>query len=139
MSEQRPFTTHSYFEFINEKKLMGTYNASSDTLYVPPRPICPKTHSSDMEWKECSGNGTLAAFTAIAIGLKEMGLLGYSRNNPYVSGIVELDEGPKVSALIKGVDGTDPTSIKIGTPLKATFVEMEVEETTRTILAFEPA
>ncbi|TNE43662.1 MAG: Zn-ribbon domain-containing OB-fold protein [Deltaproteobacteria bacterium] len=139
MSDARPFTTHSYFQYLEEGKLMGTYNASSDTMYVPPRPICPQTHSTEMEWRECSGKGTLAAFTAVSIGLKEMGLLGYSRNNPYVSGIVELEEGPKVSALIRGVDGTNPSSISIGTPMKVTFVKMEIDETQRTLLAFEPA
>ncbi|NJN93330.1 MAG: OB-fold domain-containing protein [Anaerolineales bacterium] len=64
---------------------------------------------------------------------------GYNRNNPYCAGIVELDEGPKVSAQIIGVDVAHPETIKIGTPVKVAFVERGQEDKRRTYLAFEPA
>ena len=42
---------------------------------------------------------------------------GYGRDNPYCTGIVTLEEGPRVSARILGVDGNNPQSIKTGMAL----------------------
>jgi uncharacterized OB-fold protein len=47
---------------------------------------------------------------------------GYDRKRPYVSGVVELEEGVRVVARIEGVDGSKPETIKIGTPLKVEFL-----------------
>ena len=38
-------------------------------------------------------------------------------------GIVKLDDGPSISAMILGVDAKQPESIAIGVPLKAAFIE----------------
>lgn len=62
---------------------------------------------------------------------------GYDRQNPYTSGIVQLDEGVAISAEIIGLDSTQPEQIAIGTPLQATFVERPEGEKTTTHLAFK--
>ncbi|MBA7689622.1 hypothetical protein ES703_98130 [subsurface metagenome] len=76
-----------------------------------------------MEWVELEGKGKLVAFTVICVGLPTMINEGYNRDHPYCSGVVELEEGPRISAQIIGVDVTKPESIKIGTPLTADFIE----------------
>jgi len=76
-----------------------------------------------MEWVELSGRGKLVAFTVIGVGPMPMIDAGYSRDNPYCAGIVEVEEGPRISAQILGVDVARPENIKIGTPLTADFVE----------------
>lgn len=76
-----------------------------------------------MEWVEMKGNGKLAAFTAVAVGPSCTLDEGYDRNNPYLVGIVELDEGPKVSGRIQGLDPKKPENIKVGTPLTVEFLE----------------
>ena len=90
-----------------------------------------------MEWVELSGEGRLAAYTAVHIGPTSMLEAGYDRQNPYVSGVVELGEGPKISAQILGVDGANPATIAIGTPLRVAFVDRGEGEERRTFLAFE--
>ena len=50
------------------------------------------------------------------------------RNNPYCSGAVELEEGPRVVAQIEGVDTLNPETIKIGMPVKATLLRRGVDE-----------
>ena len=37
---------------------------------------------------------------------------GYGRDNPCCTGIVTLEEGPRISARILGVDGNNPQDIK---------------------------
>ncbi len=133
------FTSNVFNKFLSEHKLMGTRCRADGELYFPPRPICPHSHSADMEWIEFSGQGKLAAFTVIYIGPAAMIAAGYDRKNPYCVGIVDLAEGCKISAQILGVDVMHPESIKIGMPLKLTFVERGEGEARRTYPAFEPA
>jgi hypothetical protein len=92
-----------------------------------------------MEWVEVKGKGKLAAFTCIAIGPPFMIKEGYDRKHPYVSGVVELEEGVKVVARIEGVDGSKPETIKIGTLLQVEFLHRGEAENSTTFLAFRPS
>lgn len=134
-----PFTVASFNQYLAEKKLMASRCPACDALYLPPRAICPKCHSDQLEWVETSGKGRLAAFTSVYVGPTAMIAEGFDRNNPYVAGIVELDEGVKISARILGVDARQPGQIKIGTPMTVTFVERGGGDTPpdQTFLAFQ--
>jgi uncharacterized OB-fold protein len=90
-----------------------------------------------MEWVELSGQGKLIAFTTVHIAPTAMIEAGYGRNNPYCTGIVQLQEGPAISAQILDVDATQPETIAIGTPMQVTFVERGEGEEQRTFLAFK--
>jgi uncharacterized OB-fold protein len=133
----REFTASSFYQFLGERKLMGSQCQSCGTLHVPPRAICPDCYGADMEWVEMSGEGELVAFTTIHIAPTAMIEAGYDRKNPYCTGIVQLAEGPAVSAQILGVDPTKPQEIEIGTPLRVAFIQRGEGEQARTYLAFE--
>ncbi len=90
-----------------------------------------------MEWVELSGDGTLAAFTAVFIGPTAMVEAGYDRTKPYMSGVVQLAEGPMISAQILGLDAAHPDVNVIGTPLTVQFIQRGEGETQRTALAFQ--
>lgn len=132
----RPFSDIAFEQFLNEEKLMGSTCRQCGTLFAPPRPICVNCRSMDMDWVELSGKGKLAAFTCISIGPAAMIAEGYNRNNPYISGVVTLDEGVRVDARIEGVDSRQPEAIRIGMPLKVKFLHRGENQT---FLAFEPA
>jgi uncharacterized OB-fold protein len=136
---ENEFTSTAYNKFLSEHKLMGTRCCTDGRIYLPPRPIAPDTQHDEMEWVELSGQGKLVAFTIIYIAPSAMIAAGYDRKNPYCVGVVELAEGPKVSAQILGVDVLHPEQIQIGMPLKATFIERGEGEAKKTFLAFEPA
>jgi hypothetical protein len=136
--EERPFSDISYEQFLGEEKLMGTRCKKCDARYVPPRAICVGCYSSDMEWVEMTGKGRLAAFTCITVAPPFMIAQGYNRKNPYISGVVELEEGGRVDARIEGVDTDKPEDIKVGMPLKVKDIHREVEGKKETYLAFEP-
>jgi uncharacterized OB-fold protein len=138
MMEERPFNDISYERFLGEDKLMGSRCIKCGSLFVPPRPICIKCHSSEMRWVEMKGRGKLAAFTCIAIGPPFMIKEGYDRKHPYVSGVVDLEEGARVVARIEGMDGTKPETITIGAPLKVEFLHREEGANATTFLAFSP-
>ena len=136
--EERPFSDISYEQFLNEEKLMGSKCQKCGALYAPPRPICIKCYGTEMEWVEMKGKGKLAAFTCIAVGPPFMIEEGYDRKHPYVSGVVELEEGTKVDARIEEIDGGKPETIKIGTPLTVKFLHRGEGENLKTFLAFRP-
>lgn len=115
---------------------MGARCTQCGAIYIPPLAICAACHSTAMEWVELSGKGSLAGYTVIGSGLNFMNKAGYGRDNPYVAGIVELAEGPKISARILGVDAKKPESIKIGIPLSVEFLEQGEAEARKTYLAF---
>lgn len=132
-----PFNDFSYERFLTEEKLMGSRCKRCGALSVPPRPICINCYGEDMEWVKTKGTGTLQAFTCIAVGPPSMCEEGYDRDNPYCSGVVELEEGVRVVARIEGVDAKNPETIKIGIPLRVKFLHRNDGGSPRTVLAFE--
>jgi len=91
-----------------------------------------------MEWVEMKGEGRLAAFTCISVGPPFMIAEGYDRKHPYISGVVELEEGGRVDARIEGVDASQPEDIKIGVPLRVRFLHRGEGENIKTYLVFQP-
>lgn len=122
MSEM-PFTAASFDKFCSERKVMASRCKKCATIWLPPRPLCIKCKSDEMEWVELKGKGKLVSFTVIGVGPRTMIDEGYDRDHPYCSGVVELEEGPRISTQILEVDVNHPENIKIGTPLTADFIE----------------
>jgi hypothetical protein len=134
---ENDFSNAAFQNYLSEHKLMGVRCQSCQALFLPPRPVCADCFSVDMSWEEISQEGELAAFTVIHIAPTAMIEAGYGRDNPYCSGIVKLLDGPSISAQILGVDISHPETIRIGTPLKAEFLERQDGEQIKTFLAFQ--
>ena len=134
----KPFNDESYEQFLNEGKIMGSKCKKCGALSLPPRPICVSCFGSQMEWVQFKGNGKLAAFTSIVVAPPPMAKEGFGRNNPYVVGVVELQEGVKIVARITGVDAKKPEQIKVGMPLAAEFIQKGEGANKQTSLAFKP-
>ncbi len=135
-TETPAFNAASFFAYLKEGKLMGTRCRACGKLSAEARPMCQECHSQDVEWFAFSGRGQLSAFTCISVVPNAMGEKGFGRNNPYCSGIVTLEEGPRISALILGVDAANPQSIATGLALT---LQVEDQDKERPTLAFVPA
>jgi uncharacterized OB-fold protein len=72
-----------------------------------PRALCPHCHSSDLEWRESAGRGSVYSFTVVR-----------RAEPPYVLGYVHLDEGPK---LLTNIVDCDPDSVQIGQRVSVIF------------------
>ena len=132
------FTEAAFRSFLAKHQLMAARCQACGGLYLPPRPLCPDCFGMDMAWEPLSGQGELAAFTAVHIAPTAMIEAGYDRDNPYVAGVVRLAEGPSISAQILGMDARHPDQIAIGASLRAVYVERGEGDAQRTFLAFEP-
>ncbi len=134
--EAREFTYASYNAFLSEHKLMASRCTSCKALYLPPRPLCIRCFSSSLEWVALQGKGRLVAYTVIAVGPSFMIEEGFDRKHHYCSGIVQLDEGPCISARLVGFDVKNPQAIAIGTPVEVEYLERGAGERKKTYLAF---
>ena len=132
----RAFNGASFNAYLaEEQRLMGVRCRPCGWLSAEARPRCTVCGSSDMEWFEFSGRGRLSTFTCISIVTNAMGSKGYGRDNPCCSGIVTLVEGPRISARILGVDGSNPQSIKSETEVVLDLSDFDSEQPA---LAFRP-
>lgn len=135
---ERPINDITFGQYLNDEKLMGSKCKKCGEKYFPPRSICIKCYSREMEWVDMKGKGKLLAFTCIAVAPAFMAREGYNRKHPYCSGVVELVEGVRIAARIEGINSTQPETIKIGTPLSVEFLHRGEGEGRKTYLAFKP-
>lgn len=133
-----PFSDSSFQKHLDQGRLMGCRCTSCQELYTPPRPLCPTCRLSQMEWVPMSGKGRLQAFTAITVPPPALKREGFSRDNPYAVGVVELDEGTRVVARLLGLDLGDPDSIALGQPMEVVFIEPSPDGDRGTVLGFQP-
>jgi 3-hydroxybutyryl-CoA dehydrogenase len=122
MVTEKEISIKSYHEFLNEKRIMGTKCKNCENIDLPPRQICSKCQSSDIDWQELAGKGKVESFTNIHVGTSEYCQKGYDMKHPYAYCIVKLDEGPSISAVLLGIDPSKPETIEIGTSVSASFM-----------------
>jgi len=135
-----PVSVLNYKKFLAQEKIMGTKCKKCNNVDLPARPLCSKCTSPDVDWVQMKGTGKVVAFTTIHVGTTFFKERGYDQKKPYAFSIVQTDEGPCVSAQLVGVDANRPTeTIKVGMPVKATFLKSMEKEQERIDLGFEPA
>jgi len=103
-------------------RLVGTRCTNCDTLYFPPRVICPTCRRESvgkMKEEEMSGAGEIYSFTVVHDGLEQ-----FKMQIPYVMALVKMKEGPFLTAQI--VD-CSPEEVKIGTKVTATLRKVRSE------------
>ncbi|UCC57877.1 MAG: Zn-ribbon domain-containing OB-fold protein [Candidatus Bathyarchaeum sp.] len=114
MSEKPPpFTVSSFYKFVSEKKLMAAKCDKCGTILLPPKPMCTKCLSTNLEWIELEGVGKLLSYTIIYVAPVQFQSLA-----PYIVGIVELKSGLRLPGMIRGVEQEE---IRVGMDLKIDF------------------
>jgi uncharacterized protein len=134
------FTMNSkdFYKALETQRLIGSHCQDCGFLAAPQRQICPNCLGSKTEVVNLSGTGKLMAFTVIYVPSLMMAQAGYNAKNPYCVGVVELVEGPRISAQILDMDLSKPESIQIGTELEMTTIKRGDAEKQKTYLAFKP-
>lgn len=85
-------------------RLEGTRCASCEALLFPMHVRCPNCGSKEMRTHRFQGMGSLLCRTVVYEAPR-----GFAGQVPYVAGLVKLDEGPVISAMITDVDPEDTT------------------------------
>jgi uncharacterized OB-fold protein len=77
---------NDFIDYLEDGKVMGTMCKSCGLAFFPPRADCYKCLSSDVEWFEVSGSGTLVSYSKL-----EYAPSGFGDDLPY--SIAVLDYG----------------------------------------------
>ena len=84
----------------------------------PPGPMCPECQSSETEWIESSGRGTVYSWVVATHPVHEV----LVDQVPYVVGLIELEEGVRV---VGNVEGYPPDEVEAGMTVELFFEEVE--------------
>ncbi len=120
---QRPVPTPDeasapFFDGAKRGVLMIQRCTACGTHLFPLREICEQCLGDDLEWVEASGKGTVHTF-AVMHQVYHPGLAG---DVPYNLTQVELEEGPRMTTNIVGIDNE---AIEVGMSVVATFEEVD--------------
>jgi len=110
---ETPFTIEGFYKFVSERKLMAAKCAKCGNMFLPPRPLCTKCFSTNFNWVELKGKGKLLSYTVIHVSP-----IQFQSMAPYTVGIVELEDGPYLPGMIRGVE---PEKIRVGMDLIVDF------------------
>ena len=94
-------------------------NACSEA-YFYPRDISPCCFSKDTCWIKASGKATLYTYGIVHRSLHP----GFAEEVPFVTAIVELEEGPRMPTNIVGVEDPTPDKLPIGVSLQVAFEDI---------------
>jgi len=108
--------TRPFWEGAREGRLMLPRCEDCNRVHWYPRHICPFCHSTSIEWIQASGKGRLHTYA-----VQYRGFGGWAKEVPYVTAYVDLDEGDRMATVLRGVDASDPESIKIGARVEVEF------------------
>lgn len=114
--------TRRFWEGCRNHELWLPYCRACESFYFYPRDFCPRCFSWDIDWRQVSGRGRIYTF---AIHYRAWHP-GWANEVPYVSALVELEEGPRLYTNIVGVE-PDPASIRCDMPVEVVFEDLTEE------------
>lgn len=104
-------------EIPNRYNLIGTRCNGCNTVFFPPRYLCPNCRrTGKLEPYKLEGRGKIYSCTVVHFAAK-----GFEDQVPYVLAIVELKEGPRLTAQITDCN---PDEVKIGDEVEIVFRRM---------------
>ncbi|MBJ6128105.1 Zn-ribbon domain-containing OB-fold protein [Microvirga splendida] len=93
---------------LKEGRFLLQHCRTCHACRFPPALVCGACGSSEIEWKEASGRGTIYSTTTVR-----------ERDNNYNVSLVDLAEGAR---MMSRVDGVSPDEVRIGMEVQARIV-----------------
>ena len=109
-------------EIPSRYNLYGSKCGNCGSLDFPPRTVCPRCGRKSvgkMERAKLNGKGTVVSYTVVHEAPAQ-----YEMMKPYVLAIIEMEERCRLTSQIIDVD---PSTVKIGMPVEATFRKLGQE------------
>ena len=110
--ERANTVTQPYWDGVEQGKLLLQHCSACGAYQYYARPLCAKCHTAEPEWREASGHGELYSYSVAYRGPSP----AFQAIVPYVTAIVELDEGPR---MFTNIVDTEPESLRVGKPAGA--------------------
>lgn len=101
-------------EIPNRYNLLGTICKSCDSIFFPPRSICPECRRiGKLKTYELEGKGKIISYTTIRTPQED-----FQGEKPYTLAIIELEEGPRI---VGQITDSKPEEVEIGKEVEHVF------------------
>jgi hypothetical protein len=119
--------TAPFWAAAREDRLVTQQCGECGYLRWPPGPVCNECLTPGGEWTELSPTGTLYSYAEYHRALDP----AFQADIPYVVGLVELDQGPRMYGLLRSRPGTADVGRKVSAVFepvtdRVTFVRWEL-------------
>jgi hypothetical protein len=112
--------TQPYWDACKRHELHLPYCTRCQQFFFYPRSFCPRCFGWEIEWRRVSGRGKVYTY-AIQYRPQAPGF-----QPPYVTAVVQLDEGPRLLTNLVGVE-PDPEKIRCEMPVEVAFEDLTDE------------
>ena len=121
--------TEPYWAAARAHRLVMPRCARCTRFHFYPKTLCPYCGSAQLQWTECSGEGSVYAFTVVHRAPSP----AFAARVPYVVATVRLAEGPH---MMTSIVGCAPEAVRIGMAVRVSFERVSDEIT---LPVFAPA
>lgn len=108
--------TQPFWDSLKQHAMQLPFCRKCGKAHFYPRPFCPHCFSWDIEWRKASGRGKLYTY---AIQHRPQAP-GFQEEVPYITAIVELDEGPRMMTNLVEVE-PEPAKLKCDAPVEVVY------------------
>ena len=118
-----------YWEAARNHELKLQQCGACSAFRFPPAEVCSECTSDAYDWNPVSGKGRVFSFVIYHRAYHP----GFQGEIPYVVGVIELDEGPR---MLSNVVGCKPEEVRCDMPVEVTFEDITDE---MSLPKFQPA
>ena len=111
-----------FWKALRERRVVLPYCRDCSEPHLPPGPVCPFCLSERLEWRAASGRGKVSTWTVV----HKAWFAAFEADIPYNVVQVELDEGPRLTASVVGIESA---KLRVGLPVEIVFDEVTAELT----------
>lgn len=105
MSSEDEFNVNGFYQNLGNGELKAVRCKSCQRFVMPPSPVCNKCFSRQLEWTNLKGSGRIVSFSEVHVS-NDM----FKAETPYVVAVVEMDEGVRMTGIVRNVSRLDVDS-----------------------------
>lgn len=110
----------TYYDALEEGRTLARRCRRCGAINYPPMPICQECSSTDTEWVEFAGEGTLVALGSLEDKFMWPQMKDYL---PLRWGEVHLDGGPAITAVVLGVEDEEAVQARLPVPVRMEIIQ----------------
>ena len=106
--------TKTFWDACDQEKLMYQQCSTCNAVQTFPRSLCSACGSTQLEWKESAGQGTILSYTEVHRGPS----VAFKPDQPYLLAIIEMNEGFR---LMTNLRNCTADAVRIDMPIRIVF------------------
>ncbi len=108
-------SSREFWQGLRNRQFLVRECRSCDSVFFPPRSLCPNCVGDDLGWREIRGSGTLHSWTEVRLASPEF-------DTPFVLGLIDLPDG--CGRLVAKIVDAEAGQLKIGMPVSIRYVDV---------------